>query len=418
MRRNIHRQVYLWSCAGIAFAIPVWGRLLPTLIVILILNWLVSGDFIRNFPRLKSERERRNMLAFSGLYLLYVAGLLWTTDFDYAWFDLEVKLSMLIFPLVFATADFGFLYPGSFRLILRSYVAGCVAGSLILFSHSVMLWKEGVENAFFYLQLGWHFHASYYAMYLNLAIAVILTGAVSGNSASSKDFRPGNDGSRFPGPGWVLVSCWFFVFIFLLSSKMGLISLVLNGLFTATYWIIIRKRYMSGIILLTAFSLSFWACTRVFSLATSRFDQSAETIKGNAPRNQARSTADRIDIWKASIDIIRSSPLTGVGTGDVKDKLMEKYRERNISHALEFKLNAHNQYLQTFMTLGVPGISLLLLMLILPALTSFRKKCFLYLFFILLFAVNILVESMLETQAGVVWYAFFNSVFFLSGRET
>jgi hypothetical protein len=53
-------------------------------------------------------------------------------------------------------------------------------------------------------------------------------------------------------------------------------------------------------------------------------------------------------------------------------------------------------------------------MLFLPAVAAFRRKDYIYFFFIILFSMNILVESMFENQAGVVFYAFFNSLLFWS----
>jgi hypothetical protein len=51
-----------------------------------------------------------------------------------------------------------------------------------------------------------------------------------------------------------------------------------------------------------------------------------------------------------------------------------------------------------------------------PAISAIRSEYYLYFVFILLFSVNNLVESMLETQAGVVFYAFFNAfLFWVSG---
>jgi len=101
MRKKIHQHIYWYSCLGIAFMLPVWGKLIPTIIVIFILNWLLSGDYIKTLPALFSVKSRRNTLLFAGIYILYVIGLLYTSNFSYAWFDLEVKLSLLIFPLVF-----------------------------------------------------------------------------------------------------------------------------------------------------------------------------------------------------------------------------------------------------------------------------------------------------------------------------
>jgi O-antigen ligase len=103
-----------------------------------------------------------------------------------------------------------------------------------------------------------------------------------------------------------------------------------------------------------------------------------------------------------------------VGTGDVKDALYVKYAEKGMDAALDKKLNVHCQYLQTFVALGIAGFAILVLMLILPGILAVKRKDKLYLLFLCIFALNILVESMFETQAGVVFYAFFNAFLFIS----
>jgi O-antigen ligase len=126
------------------------------------------------------------------------------------------------------------------------------------------------------------------------------------------------------------------------------------------------------------------------------------------------STAERVAIWKASAEIIRDHWLLGVGTGDVKDALYGKYAEKRMNAALKKKLNSHCQYLQTFIALGVAGFLFLVLMLLLPGIRAIQMKDNTYLIFLGIFAFNILVESMFEIQAGVVFYAFFNTFLFIS----
>jgi O-antigen ligase len=106
-----------------------------------------------------------------------------------------------------------------------------------------------------------------------------------------------------------------------------------------------------------------------------------------------------------------------VGTGDVKDHLLEKYREKQLYNALGLELNAHNQYLQTMLALGIIGLLILLLNIVLPALYGMEMKHYLYLIFLILVAFNFLFESMLETQAGVVFYAFFNAYLFAIKKD-
>ena len=67
--------------------------------------------------------------------------------------------------------------------------------------------------------------------------------------------------------------------------------------------------------------------------------------------------------------------------------------------------------------IGVFGFLLLLSMVFLPVFPSIRQGQYLYVIFLLIFALNMVFESMLEIQAGVVFYSFFNSFFFWTRKK-
>jgi O-antigen ligase len=138
----------------------------------------------------------------------------------------------------------------------------------------------------------------------------------------------------------------------------------------------------------------------------------SDVVSGKQQSSPASSdgTADRILIWESSLELIQEQSIFGVGTGDVKDALLKKYEENGIVNALNRKLNAHNQYLQTAITLGLPGIIILLSGLVFAFILAVRRQNLLLLLFSVVVSFNFLVESMLERQAGVVFYSFLNAL--------
>ena len=119
-----------------------------------------------------------------------------------------------------------------------------------------------------------------------------------------------------------------------------------------------------------------------------------------------------MQIWDISFIVIKESPIFGHGPGDVAGKLQEKYEINGLNYMSSKKLNAHNQYLQIAVALGSIGLITLLTMLILPLYFSWKNKYWVYVFFILLTMTNFLTEAMLEKQSRVIFYAFFNTLFF------
>ncbi len=146
-----------------------------------------------------------------------------------------------------------------------------------------------------------------------------------------------------------------------------------------------------------------------------RINGTLQTLSENAPaKNSEESTASRIAIWKAAKAVIQQHPFAGAGTGDAKDELMKEYENREMAFAFSMKLNAHSQFLQTSIALGLPGLLLLCSGLFLPLFSGWKKNNYLYVTFLLLVIFNVAAESMFETQAGVVFYAFFNSLLLFS----
>ncbi len=408
-RFRIHDQVFWYSSMAIAFFLPVFGRVVPSIIGVMILNWLIDGRFIKNFKLLFREGNRGWTFSFALFYLLYVCGLLYTSNFEYAWFDLEIKLSLFIFPLIFATAPWP-LFPGrQTNGILWSFVTGCFVGAILLLGHAaVNEFLGGIIHSFYYMKLAWYFHTSYLSMYYNFVLGFLLLRLLDGTPKTMrvKVFL-------------VTLSLFFLWMIFLLISKAGMLTMIMILLSAAIYaWLRFKMRWVGMAVIgagLMMFLLAYLLAPVTFSRVAG-----AERVVSSAPqvnRVKAESNADRLAVWKVAGGIIKQHFLFGVGTGDVKDALLEGYRENKVIPALEHKFNAHSQYFQTFVTLGLTGFLLLLATLFFPAIRALRRGQVLYFVFLVIFAINILFESMLEIQQGVVFYAFFNILLFTANRN-
>lgn len=150
-----------------------------------------------------------------------------------------------------------------------------------------------------------------------------------------------------------------------------------------------------------------------------RVGQVVNALVGDAPtEDAANSTDDRRLVWRAAGALISEQPWFGVGTGDVKDEMLRAYAERGYVDPLTKKLNAHDQYLNTAVALGLAGAAILILMIVVPLVFAFRQKDKLLIYFLLLNSLNWLVESMLEVQAGVMFFAFFAWLYTLDERRT
>lgn len=123
------------------------------------------------------------------------------------------------------------------------------------------------------------------------------------------------------------------------------------------------------------------------------------------------SVVQRFEFWKAACHTIKNNFWFGVGTGDAADAQREAYKAINSSfpEKLQRRYHPHNQYLSIFAALGLFGFLWFLFSLFYPAIKLKRFSWFIYTTFFITIALSMLTEDTLETQAGVTFYAFFNS---------
>jgi len=404
MSQKIHREIHFASSLLIAAAIPLFPRVLPLFVLLMALNWLVSGIYLTTFPRLLREGWRIRILGFAGLYLLYLLGMAWSENQDYGWFDLEIKLSLLIFPLIFATSDPGVFHARRVKILLFTFLGACVAGSLLFLGRAWTISRQGTVDAFYYSQLSWYFHASYLSMYYTFGTGLALAYLARGF----------NRLPRLQLAGLAMLALFLEAMIFLLSSKAGLLTLFLTEILFLVILLVNKVKIWKVLAAACVLAGVGMVYSQAFPFAFNRISRARQVITSAEARTSGPEdgTAVRMDIWRISAGLIRQHPWIGTGTGDVKDVLMESYRQNNQAPLSRKQLNAHNQYLQTFLALGLPGILVLLATLGIPAYGSFRRRHYLLFLLMLVVAVNLTAESMFETQAGVLFYAFFNALLF------
>lgn len=190
---------------------------------------------------------------------------------------------------------------------------------------------------------------------------------------------------------------------------MGLITVFL--LLPTTFGIqLFIKGYKKTIIgLLLALLVVITITYKILPSPFNRFKTaiSVTTSAEKIDKSDAESTAVRILIWKESIKIIKKHIWLGVSPANVNQELLAAYQQNGLTGALAKRLNAHNQFLQTFIGTGIIGFVLLLLITLFLIVYSFIKKNYILMLFSILISLNFMVESMLQAQAGFTFFVFF-----------
>lgn len=116
-------------------------------------------------------------------------------------------------------------------------------------------------------------------------------------------------------------------------------------------------------------------------------------------------TEVRIVMWTVAYEVVKDYPM-GVGTGNV-DEVLTAYLNRVGQDKLaKHEYNPHNQYLQTWVETGLFGFLILLSICATGIYYAYKNKNWILLLLILNLAFNMIFESMLQRQDGIVFYTF------------
>jgi O-antigen ligase len=123
------------------------------------------------------------------------------------------------------------------------------------------------------------------------------------------------------------------------------------------------------------------------------------------------SVMQRVEYWKTASYIIKKNFWFGVGTGDMNIAFQSQYDEMDSKLDKHSRLRTHNQYLSIWVGLGFLGFLWFLFVLFYPPLHLKSFNSIYYFIFFIAFIVSMLTEDTIETQAGLTFYVFFNSLF-------
>ena len=127
-----------------------------------------------------------------------------------------------------------------------------------------------------------------------------------------------------------------------------------------------------------------------------------DTVATTAPAYGKYNDA-RMAINVTAVKTVADSPVFGYGVGDYDTVLTKRLGTEGYPSLEEQQLNAHNQYTETALAIGIVGLAAMLWWLVMPLCVAWRRKAGLWPVMVLTFIVMfcLLFESMLERQMGM-----------------
>ena len=332
--------------------------------------------------------------------------MIYSSNLQYGFDDLQTKLSFLIIPLVFTGMN---ISNKRFNKFKTTFIISSVVSLAILFFISAKKYYFSSDiSEFVYANLAHSGHSTYLSIYFNLAMLFILEKYFERRKSFSLAISAAL--FLFLYVGILLLSARTATFMAIISVACYPILFFGKNIIKEMNWL----RHALLLIVMTAFLFSYLHYNN-------RFDQVEQEIvlRGNstdvdtAYQEAPNSTNIRLNIWKNSIELIRRNLLFGVGTGDLKEELISIYRESNYQYGIQKRISPHNQFLHTGVILGICGILFLSIYLLLPMFLAIKKKHWMYVFFLLIVIVNCITESILEREAGILFFVAFNTCFYI-----
>ena len=394
--KSFFQKFHIVTGILLCFILPVFQKLAPILIILWAVTFLFFGV---NKSFFKNIFKNKNSVAALLFFIIHVVALLYTENMSSGVFDVESKLSFLIFPVIMSSS----IYYYTERVVdnyLKAFVLGNILATLYCLYLAFYKWifLDAPFQYFTYVDLSEIMHPTYFAMYLSFAILISI-------------YLINKSGKKLPLYRGVLIFCiiLFSVMIYLLSSKGGILTLFVLTLYFIFHFIKNKKLlilYLAGIVV----AFLFFAITN--SRVSHFTNKAVETLTLKLESDKAvvnNSTEKRIHIWRSGLSLAKENWLFGVSAGDLKYDLSDKYYatlEENNNEEIYF--NAHNQYLETFIAVGVFGFLILIYWLIYPVFynTLNNNRVLILGMFIILF-INFIFESILNRQEGIVFTVFF-----------
>lgn len=331
----------------------------------------------KNYKYGKSSYLLIPMMVYWGLYLL---SMLWTEDKATGWLEVSSLAWFAAVPLTCLCTDFREVTKTRLRNIFWLYV---IFMSLLFVLLLVMDQVKPCQ-LISWLRSGYEFyylHHSYMAVYIVAGLAFLYSECLFAESASVKKNLL-----------VVLCACCLFPFLLLINSRTGSLGLVMLLVMCWVHLCFIRKKYRASFVMLLSVVLigcvSYITLPEKFKRLSATTEQVAHGDKSDV----------RFAIMGNALTVVKENPVLGVGAGDIEDALTPFYGSRADVY------RPHNQYLETWMATGVVGVVVLLLMMLVPMVNAFKRRRWLAVSIIIIFAVSILFESMLERQMGVSFF--------------
>lgn len=359
-------------------------------------------------------QSKNIFFVLSAFLLWHFAGMIYTQNTSWGWFLIGLLVPLWALPLALLT------FPTTQR-VLRWYLQVFAVAMLIYviasyfwaFYRAFRAWDSpnfSWSNFFFYENFAnLRLATTYYAILLCFVLLLLLIDLFFPQKYkifNSKTFK-------------LLLLSFFFLTLMLLAARMQFLILILGSFMLFLEYFRIKQKLWQGLGLGLTFLLILGLIAFFNPYTKKRFQNILDKSQNLVlDKNKDVSTgrdwdgaALRFAKWQCASELIQRNCLWGVGTGDGQDELQKIYKEYKFYFAALYnRYNAHNQYLEIWIALGILGFGLWGLVLTIGLKKALQSCNYLLLAAQILIVFSALTESFLQRNLGVMIMAVFYGI--------
>ncbi|MDD3772857.1 MAG: O-antigen ligase family protein [Weeksellaceae bacterium] len=393
-----NNKFFEFSLVFFAFTLSMWNNINTLAVYPIIISWRLLNNW-----KEKARLLQQNLTAFvlmTALFLLFLSNFLFQEDKTKA-AKLVIKASpLLLFPLIlFSTSVKSYKTSNIFSAL----ISGTIVTILICWFRiiwDILSKRDPIDQAGYFFE--WIYtdfnllkpfntHPSYVGVLVVLCIIILM------KHKGFEEFRKEK----------VLYYSLLLIQTFFILQTNSRISLLCLLLFLTVHFIskFSRKSILQYVSVLVVFAFSILKFDYLNSKLMAIFSPEGDVILDRYPR------------W---LSILRENELLGnfwIGSGKEKAQYIynEAYFKYGFGQALSEQYNAHNQYLDFFVSNGVIGLFVFVAILVYFFLNTRRNL--IAQSFILIFSLFAITESFFGRSAGLLMFGFLYSMMFMNFKK-
>lgn len=402
LKNNINnpkrQQIYLGLLSLFVASFPITYNLNAQALIALVIFFLVDSKSNLK-EKLQVGIKNKLVLIMAAYFFIQIIGLFFTEDVRRGINYSIRSLPFLVLPIVIVSENLSKNNAKKLLNFIKIWML-LVMVYLVAYQYFIELRSIGSTVHFAFAKIG----ISQHHISLMLVVAIM----ISAHQLLHQSKKLWN----------AIVLILLFCFLLLLSSRSSLLILIISAIVLLSRYYKKTSKIKKVIVVSSGICfgiLAFYGSPelkRKAEMFIKSTDIDIEIVKTKNSITFVKNTIEqRIMINLASITIITDNPIFGVGTGDYLDALLTEYHKLGFIAGIKEQFNAHNQYLEDYLKVGIVGfIGCLSLMLVLIKHGCQNKSLLFYCAFGTLFIC--LFESLFARHHGVAFVAFFVPLFF------